>query len=124
MWKDRKQEQRRRRMDEFAPPLPEEPAFERPSDEAYGQRPRRDLLDRSPTGSWADDRSARAAPAGGAPAFVDPGSFALANHAIPLMESRSLPVGAVGSASADLDSAAPTADSGGTPGPAPGGLAD
>ena len=121
MWRER--EERRRRIDEFAPPLPEEPAFERPTDEAYGQRRRRDPYGRSPTGSWADGRSAQAAPAGDAPAFVDPGSYALANHGTPLMESRSLPVGAVGSASADLDSA-PSADSGGTSGPSPGGLAD
>ncbi|HKA87466.1 MAG TPA: hypothetical protein VKE22_07355 [Haliangiales bacterium] len=121
MWTERR---RRRRKDEFAAPLPAEPAFERPSDEAYARKKQVDLLGRSPTGAWADGRTPPpASPADDAPAFVDPGSFALANHAIPLMESKSLPVGAVGSASADLD-AGPVSAGPSAPGPAPGGLAD
>jgi hypothetical protein len=120
MWTERKQ--KRRRRDEFAAPLPAEPAFERPTDEAYARKRQQDLMGRSPTGAWADGRTQPASPADDAPAFVDPGSYALANHAIPLMESKSLPVGAVGSASADLDASPGSA--GPSAGPAPGGLAD
>jgi hypothetical protein len=121
MWSQRRQ--KRRRLGEFAPALPAEPAFERPSDEAYARRKDQDPYGRSPTGAWADGRTPPGAPADGAPSFVDPGSYALANHAIPLMESKSLPVGAVGSASADLDRS-PGAAGPSSPGPAPGGLAD
>ena len=103
---------RRRRRSPFAPAVTTEPVAARGERERLEVHAETEPFAKNPTGAWADGRTAASPDARGARPFIDPGSFALQNHVSPLMESASLPVGALGGASADLDSA-PAKDPGG-----------
>jgi hypothetical protein len=90
---------------EFAPALDAEPVVERPEVGRWQQAPKYNDYKPghfTPSGAWIDGRASFGLETLGGPGFVDPGSFALANHSTPMLQADAPPASAMESASADL----------------------
>jgi hypothetical protein len=90
---------------EFAPALDAEPVFERPEVGRWDQALRYNDYRPghfTPSGAWVDGRASFGLESLGGVGFVDPGSFALANHSSPMLQADGVPASAMESASMDL----------------------
>jgi hypothetical protein len=86
-----KQEKKRDFGSDFAPAMGVEPEFERPEAGRWQVEEKLKAKERNAAGKWADARATFSLETEGGPGFVDPGSFALAEHSSPPAASRSRP---------------------------------
>ena len=90
---------------DFAPALAPEPVFERPEAGRWAVEEKvKAKAERSASGKWADTRASFSLETEGGPGFVDPGSWALAEHSSPMMQAHAAPSASIHSASRDLGS--------------------
>jgi len=101
-----KQEKKRDFGSDFAPAMGVEPEFERPEAGRWQVEEKLKAKERNAAGKWADARATFSLETEGGPGFVDPGSFALAEHSSPLLQADHAPAAAIHSASRDLASSA------------------
>jgi hypothetical protein len=99
---------------DFAPPLAEDPVFERTGADRWVPQPTQDLFEPGvASGPWADTLSSFDLEPPAGPGFLDPGSLALENHVAPMMASDATQIGAIAGASADLATPVYGGDGGG-----------
>ena len=90
---------------DFAPAMAPEPVFERPEAGRWAVEEKlKDKAERNASGKWVDARASFSLQTEGGPGFVDPGSWALAEHSSPMMQADAAPSASIHSASRDLGS--------------------